>query len=777
VDRLPYKHRSHKLSGQERSVFGLGAFTDRLVWCAWRQEGSGKSKTKRPYRSPEIRASHGDANTWISINRAAEIAATEGWISDLGGIGIFLGIPCPDDEEFVLAGLDLDSCRNPTTGELSEWASLALLRFDTYGEVSPSQTGVKLLFKLRKSQLAEIRELMGGNEWSRNYKQARTDNKPHPPGFELHIGHRYFAVTNDVHEDCPDQINPVFAEDIRWLFDEIGPQFANPDDIECEVDPMVGGDISEPKPAGLRDPNAAKDNSRSARTSRRLSYLYRTGKVRTIDEAREGLLDPDYEDKGIREWMLEKGLVKVGRQEEREFRRAWRFISQFGKNFHARQYDSYLESLAEDASLDAEEIADLREEEPVPPPQQEADYVHPLIRNMGAVDFSAIPPRPWLYGNIVCRHYLSLLFGAGGVGKTAILAAIMVSLATERKLLGDHVFKRCRTLYVSLEDDSTEVDRRIFACCLHHGIPQSDLDGWLFSYNVSLKKLVTVDKKGGEPKAGPLYAELLDIIKKQAIECLVIDPFKKVHGCEENNNTQIDYVADMLTNLAITQDIAVVCLHHVAKRQNEPGDADVGRGASALKDAARLAFTVTPMTEAEARSSGIEPENRGAYVRFDNAKSNLAPRGGGVKWIKLVGVELGNFSDLYEHGDNVQTVEAITLCDLSKLEHDKKLLQAILAPILDNPHNYHIDRRLRLDRQLWPLIEQINAEREQDERPTVSFDQLKELLAYCEKQKWIRTAQWLPDNALPGTKPLTGYVPGDKIDEVFDDFTGTADHN
>ena len=90
----------------------LDQFTDRLVWCAWRSEGDGKRKTKRPYRSTEIRASHGDSSTWISINRAAEIAAAEGWITDLGGIGLFLGIPCPDDNDYVLAGLDLDSCRD-----------------------------------------------------------------------------------------------------------------------------------------------------------------------------------------------------------------------------------------------------------------------------------------------------------------------------------------------------------------------------------------------------------------------------------------------------------------------------------------------------------------------------------------------------------------------------------------------------------------------------------------------------------------------------------------
>ncbi|MBI4595132.1 MAG: hypothetical protein HY730_02010 [Candidatus Tectomicrobia bacterium] len=40
-------------------------------------------------------------------------------------------------------GIDFDHCRNPETGEVEPWAMEIILRFGSYCEISPSQTGVK----------------------------------------------------------------------------------------------------------------------------------------------------------------------------------------------------------------------------------------------------------------------------------------------------------------------------------------------------------------------------------------------------------------------------------------------------------------------------------------------------------------------------------------------------------------------------------------------------------------------------------------------------------
>src|SRR5262249_52810503 len=50
------------------------------------------------------------------------------------------------------AGVDLDGCRDPDTGELADWAKRVLAELSSYAEVSPSGTGVKV-FVLARHEL------------------------------------------------------------------------------------------------------------------------------------------------------------------------------------------------------------------------------------------------------------------------------------------------------------------------------------------------------------------------------------------------------------------------------------------------------------------------------------------------------------------------------------------------------------------------------------------------------------------------------------------------
>ena len=272
-------------------------------------------------------------------------------------------------------------------------------------------------------------------------------------------------------------------------------------------------------------------------------------------------------------------------------------------------------------------------------------------------DHQPIPPRGWLLGNIFCRRFVSSLIADGGVGKTALRYAQLLSLATGRSLTGEHVFQRCRVLIVSLEDGADELRRRIKAACLHHGINEKELKGWLFlaASGISGGKLMIVDQHG-RPAIGDLAAKLANTIAARQIDIASLDPFVKSHAIEENNNSMIDHVVQILSNLTERFDMAIDVPHHMAKGSPEPGNANRARGASSMKDALRLVYTLTPMTCYEARAFGLDEARRRRLVRMDSAKVNLAPSTGGAKWFRLVGVRLGNATDLYPEGDEVQTV-------------------------------------------------------------------------------------------------------------------------
>lgn len=315
------------------------------------------------------------------------------------------------------------------------------------------------------------------------------------------------------------------------------------------------------------------------------------------------------------------------------------------------------------------------------------------------------PPRGWLLGTSFCRGFASSLLGDGGVGKTAVRYAQALALATNRPLTGENVFQRCRVLILSLEDGPDELRRRLMAVRLHHGIDRQELKGWLFADALGSAdgKLMTLDEHG-RPTVGALAVRLARTIAARKIDLVMLDPFVKAHGVAENDNSGIDAVAQTLTDLCTQFDIAVDMTHHTAKGMSDPGNADRGRGASALKDALRLVNTATVMSPDEAKTLDVGEAERRLFVRIDNGKTNLAPVHE-AKWFKLVGVSLGNGTDMYPHGDNIQTVEVWT--PPKTWDVSSALLNAALTEIdggLPNGQRYS-DAPKATDRAAWPVIQ------------------------------------------------------------------------
>jgi hypothetical protein len=276
------------------------------------------------------------------------------------------------------------------------------------------------------------------------------------------------------------------------------------------------------------------------------------------------------------------------------------------------------------------------------------------IRDAGD-DTELPPPRGWLLGNQFCRGFLSSLVAPGAAGKTALRLAQLLSLAIGRKLTGQHVFMRCRVLLLSFEDGRDELQRRIAAALLHHNIDRSELKGWL--HYATPKGIKLAELQNGSRQRGQLEQELRVNIKQLKSDIVCLDPYVKTHALEENDNSAMDFVCELLASLADDYNIAVDAPHHSRKGAATPGDPDMGRGGSSIRDAGRLVYTLTPMSEDEAKQFNVEQIDRRFYVRLDSAKVNIAPPSRTAIWFKLVGVNIGNATELYPNGDDVQTVE------------------------------------------------------------------------------------------------------------------------
>ena len=328
-------------------------------------------------------------------------------------------------------------------------------------------------------------------------------------------------------------------------------------------------------------------------------------------------------------------------------------------------------------------------------------------------DDAAISPRGWLLANIFCREFASSLLGDGGVGKTAVRVAQLMSLACGRPLTGEHVFARSRVLIVCLEDSTDELRRRVKAARIHHKVTREELKGWLFLAcpGSDAGKLMFMDDHG-RLALGALAAKLEEVVLRRKIDLISLDPFVKTHAVGENTNDAIDKVIEVLTDLAHKYNIAIDAPHHVSKGQAEPGNAQKGRGASAFVDAGRLVYTLSPMSAEEAKAFGISEAERRYYVRMDKAKVNITPPAAYAKWFKLVGVPLGNATELYPHGDNVQTVEPWTPPDTwADLDSDlqNRILDEIDAGLPAGAR--YSDASAARDRAAWRVVKKYAPEK------------------------------------------------------------------
>jgi putative DNA primase/helicase len=159
-------------------------------WVLWKYVEKAKPNgekvwTKVPFSAKGGMASSTNSDTWCSFDEACD----EYLMGDYDGIGLTLGGP--------LHGIDLDDCRDPVTGSLSELAQETLDRVEGYAEISPSGTGIKLFTQT-------------------NLDGSRTKKEM---GVELYKDGRYFAVTG--HAINGHSGMPVLPQDLGWLVERV----------------------------------------------------------------------------------------------------------------------------------------------------------------------------------------------------------------------------------------------------------------------------------------------------------------------------------------------------------------------------------------------------------------------------------------------------------------------------------------------------------------------------------------------------------------------------
>lgn len=267
------------------------------------------------------------------------------------------------------------------------------------------------------------------------------------------------------------------------------------------------------------------------------------------------------------------------------------------------------------------------------------------------IDPLSLPPRPWVYGRHCIRRQVSVTVGPAGLAKSSHGIVEMLAMASGRELLGEWVAGPLRVWIFNLEDPRDELDRRIIAACLHHGLTAADLGDRLFRDSGRDRGLCTAEQvRDGFTILHPEVEALESALRRRRIDVLKVDPFVSSHRVNENDNGAIDAVAKEWARIADRCDCAIELVHHTRKLNREEATTESSRGASALLGAARSGRVLNRMSAEERQRAGISDDDPGTYFSVSRDKANLAPPGKRL-WRRTVSVDLGQ-------GDHVGVVEA-----------------------------------------------------------------------------------------------------------------------
>ena len=125
----------------------------RKQWNLWRWIKTGtdattgkETWTKPPFQSDGTNAKSGDPRTWASFDHVLS-TFNQG---NFSGIGYMLSVDreatdeLPATQNDGLAGIDLDHCFDPETVTVEPWAQTIVDALNSYTEVSPSGTGLRI---------------------------------------------------------------------------------------------------------------------------------------------------------------------------------------------------------------------------------------------------------------------------------------------------------------------------------------------------------------------------------------------------------------------------------------------------------------------------------------------------------------------------------------------------------------------------------------------------------------------------------------------------------
>lgn len=316
------------------------------------------------------------------------------------------------------------------------------------------------------------------------------------------------------------------------------------------------------------------------------------------------------------------------------------------------------------------------------------------------------PPIDWVLDNLIPVGAVGAMPGMGGTGKSNLSLLIARVVATGRHIEPFHPTKPRSVLLLNVEDSSDDQWRRLHAQ-ITRTPPQGENELRLLRDNLMIYQgrgevgpLMGLD--GANPREsawGKWFAESVHNLKP---EFIILDTKSRLYGLDENSNDHASQWLAYIERIANNSNAAVLILHHTAKARSGESDQLSSRGASAFIDNARFCFSLTNLSESEAKRYAVEDSK--CYFKMEMVKGNYsAPRKawffrkGEAGYPELVNLEEDRFfaASALLHEKLSELQEPITWRELRDREEGKTIRK-----VLRDEHNILRDGLSKL----WDML-------------------------------------------------------------------------
>jgi hypothetical protein len=523
-----------------------------VIW-RWVPRADGGKADKVPFNphAPERHASTQNPATWGSFALCMKLVE-EGCADGVGKV-------VRDDPDHIY--LDLDKCRDPATGEMTGWAIRVVEEADSYTEITPSGTGVRII---------------GKPGFLRGPIQRRVHM---PDGGSIEIFFRcvrYLTVSFDLLPGAPERLG------------DIGDLAA---DLLAIAGPMPVGDAvsSSDAAASIEDIASALAQIPNG------DVPWETwNEIGMAVQRASGGSDAGLE--AFRAWSAKSGKHSDAACDER-WRHWFRSPASrlgFGKLFYLASTVNPLwqpSSRRPALSGNAAPLAALAPQgepwegeamRPAPAPASAAPgRLIGKLRVRSVDDLADAPPRAYLVAGLLAPKELSVWWGAPKCGKTFVCLRVAFAAALGAEVWGRATARPLRVLYVAAEGEGG-IGNRLAALRAELGDPGD--------------RLAVIAQRAQIGPPGEHLEDLIMAAREHRADIVVIDTLARTFGTGNEDSAQ-----DMGGFIAACDRLReegrmpggtgphVMVIHHGAK---DPA-AQTPRGSGALLGAADLVVKIT----------------------------------------------------------------------------------------------------------------------------------------------------------------------------------------